>query len=103
LYKKAKDFLPKLGFPSIRLFFKDGYKGLPEFAPFDKILVTAGAKQVPESLKQQLKIKGFLVIPVGDDQKQQMLRITRLSETDFMEEAFDLFAFVPFKSGVAKS
>ncbi len=102
LHKKAKSFLPKLGFPNIRLFFKDGYKGLPEFAPFDKILVTAGAKQVPESLKQQLKIKGILVIPVGDDQKQQMLRITRLSETDFMEEAFDLFAFVPFKSGVAK-
>jgi len=103
LYKKAKEFLPKIGFPSIRLFFKDGYKGLPEFAPFDKILVTAGALKVPERLKQQLKIKGILVIPVGDDKQQQMLRITRISETDFMEEAFDLFAFVPFKEGVNTS
>ncbi|MFK7808157.1 MAG: protein-L-isoaspartate(D-aspartate) O-methyltransferase [Saprospiraceae bacterium] len=100
LHKKAKSFLPKLGYPSIRLFYKDGYKGLPEFAPFDKILVTAGATKVPEALKQQLKIKGLLVIPVGDAKRQQMLRITRISETEFMEEAFDLFAFVPFKEGV---
>lgn len=103
LHQKAKEFLPKIGFPSIRLFFKDGYKGLPEFAPFDKILVTAGALKVPEALKQQLKIKGILVIPVGNSKQQRMLRITRLSETDFMEEAFDLFAFVPFKKGTNSS
>jgi protein-L-isoaspartate(D-aspartate) O-methyltransferase len=81
------------------LFYKDGYKGLPEFAPFEKILVTAGAKQIPETLKQQLAINGHLVIPVGSGKHQQMLRLTRLSETDFMEEAFDLFAFVPFLKG----
>jgi protein-L-isoaspartate(D-aspartate) O-methyltransferase len=99
LYKKAKDFLPKIGFPSIRLFYRDGYKGLPEFAPFDKILVTAGAREIPEALKQQLAINGHLVIPVGNQTQQRMLRITRLSETDFKEEAFDLFAFVPLLKG----
>lgn len=103
LYQKAKEFLPSIGFPSIRLFFKDGYKGLPEFAPFDKILVTAGAQQVPVALKEQLKVKGVMVIPVGDDNRQQMLRITRLSPTKYEEEAFDLFKFVPFKEGVNPS
>ena len=100
LYKKAKTFLPEIGFPTIRLFFKDGYKGLPEFAPFDKILVTAGAQKVPEALQQQLKVGGIMVIPVGNSKHQRMLRITRLSETKFKEEAFDLFKFVPFKKGL---
>ncbi len=100
LYKKAKKFLPLIGFPNIRLFFRDGYKGLAEFAPFDKILVTAGATKVPELLKQQLKIGGIMVIPVGPDKVQEMLKITRISETKFKTVSYGDFKFVPFAEGV---
>ncbi len=102
LYKKAKKFLPLIGFPNIRLFFRDGYKGLAEFAPFDKILVTAGATKVPELLKQQLKIGGIMVIPVGPDKVQEMLKITRISETKFKTVSYGDFKFVPFAEGVEK-
>ena len=100
LYKKAKKFLPLIGYPSIRLFFRDGYKGLAEFAPFDKILVTAGATKVPELLKQQLKIGGIMVIPVGPDKVQEMLKITRISETTFKTVSYGDFKFVPFAEGL---
>ena len=89
-----------MGFEGIRYYFRDGYKGLPEFAPFDKIIVTAGAKEVPEALQKQLTIGGFLVIPVGDDKDQQMLKITRISETTFQKETLDTFRFVPFLKGL---
>ncbi len=102
LYKKAKKFLPLIGFPNIRLFFRDGYKGLAEFAPFDKILVTAGATKVPELLKQQLKIGGIMVIPVGPDKVQEMLKITRISEIKFKTVSYGDFKFVPFAEGVEK-
>ncbi len=102
LYLKAKKRLPQIGFPNIRLFFKDGYKGLPEFAPFDKILVTAGATEVPEALLKQLKIDGIMVIPVGKDSTQEMLQIRKLSETNYKKIKHGLFKFVPFKEGVSK-
>lgn len=98
LYEAAKILLEQLGFSRIRLFFRDGYKGLPEFAPFDRIIVTAGAPYIPEPLKQQLKIGGILVIPVGED-VQTMFRITRRSETEFEEEKKGSFRFVPFLGG----
>ncbi|HHS95184.1 MAG TPA: protein-L-isoaspartate(D-aspartate) O-methyltransferase, partial [Phaeodactylibacter sp.] len=101
LYRKAKELLPRIGFAGVRFFFRDGYKGLSEFAPFDKILVTAGAEHIPEALKMQLKIGGLMVIPVGKRKRQRMMRLTRLSETDFKEEAFDYFVFVPFKEGLS--
>ena len=84
---------------NIRLFYKDGYKGLPEFAPFDKILVTAGATEIPDALLQQLKVGGKLVIPVGE-RVQKMLRLTRVSEHKFQRESFDNFRFVPFLKGL---
>jgi len=102
LHNEAKYLLTKMGFGNIRFYFKDGYKGLPEFAPFDKILVTAGASAVPEELKKQLKIGGILVVPVGDVNVQQMFKITRISETEFLEEKLDNFRFVPFLKGVKK-
>ena len=102
LHKKAKALLSKLGFGHIRFYFKDGYKGLPEFAPFDKILITAGASTVPETLKHQLKIGGILVVPVGDSDVQRMYKVTRVSETEFLEEKLDNFRFVPFLKGVRK-
>lgn len=99
LYLRTVNFLKKIGFNSIRLFYRDGYLGLPEFAPFDKILVTAGAIEIPQKLLQQLKIGGKMVIPVGKE-VQKMYRITRIAENEFEEEIFDNFKFVPFLGGV---
>ena len=98
LYEKARSLLHELGFERIRTFFRDGGKGLPEFAPFDRILVTAGAAQVPEALLQQLALGGILVIPLGED-GQTMYKITRVTEAEYREEAKGPFRFVPFLSG----
>ncbi len=102
LHNSAKKLLAKLGFGHIRHFFRDGYKGLPEFAPFDKILVTAGASSIPEELKRQLKIGGILVVPVGNENVQRMYKITRISEDEYLEEKLDNFRFVPFLKGVKR-
>ena len=82
-------------------FLKDGMEGLPEFAPFDKIIVTAGAETIPEALKKQLKIGGILVVPVGSP-SQQMHKITRISETEFSDEVLNQFRFVPMLNGIVK-
>ncbi|MFD2244805.1 protein-L-isoaspartate(D-aspartate) O-methyltransferase [Pontibacter ruber] len=100
LYDKAVKFFKTYGlFP--QTFHGDGSEGLPQYAPFDKIIVTAGAPGVPKSLIRQLNIGGILVIPVGGESSQKMLRITRTSETEFTKEEFDTFKFVPLlgKSG----
>jgi protein-L-isoaspartate(D-aspartate) O-methyltransferase len=102
LYAQTKEFLKNLKLPHIRCFFRDGSLGLPEFAPFDRIIVTAAAPSVFEALRQQLTVGGIMVIPVGDDTGQQMLTITRVSETEFEEKTFEKFRFVPFLSGVNK-
>ncbi len=102
LYKKAKALLEELQVGNVRCFFRDGYKGLPEFAPFDKIIVTAGAKEIPEELVSQLKIKGLMVIPVGET-SQKMLRITRISEKEIAIEERGHFRFVPFLKGTEKN
>ena len=94
LFKKAKLFLPKLGYKPKRLIFGDGYLGLEEEAPFDGIIVTAGAPFVPKPLLAQLKVGGRLVIPVGDD-VQIMTVFTRKSETEFEKKEFGEFRFVP--------
>jgi len=99
LYLNAKNLLEKIQMGNIRCFLRDGYKGLPEFAPFDKILVTAGADQVPEALTSQLKIGGMLVIPVGGD-LQKMIRIIRIGEHKFKRENHGNFRFVPFLPGI---
>jgi len=102
LHITAKQRLKKMGFAGIRFYFKDGYKGLPEFAPFDKILVTAAAPVIPQALKTQLKIGGRLVIPVGDDKGQKMLLITRLDQQHFEEKELGDFKFVPFLKGISR-
>lgn len=94
LYKIAKRFLPKLGYRSKYMSFGDGYKGLPEYAPFDGIIVTAGAPIVPKDLLSQLKIGGKLVIPVGES-IQIMTVITRKSKTAFSKKEYGEFRFVP--------
>ena len=94
LFKKTKRFLPKLGYRPKRLIFGDGYKGLPEEAPYDGVVVTAGAPYVPKPLMAQLKIGGKLVIPVGED-VQIMTVFTRTSEKEFEKHEFGEFRFVP--------
>lgn len=94
LFKKASKFLPKLGYRPKKLIFGDGYKGLQEEAPFDGIIVTAGAPLVPKALLDQLKIGGRLVIPVGED-SQIMTLFIRESEQSFKKREFGEFRFVP--------
>ena len=94
LFKKTKLFLSKLGYRPKYLSFGDGYKGLPEYAPFDSIIVTAGAPYVPKPLLSQLKIGGRLVIPVGND-PQTMTLFVRVGATKFEKKEFGEFRFVP--------
>ncbi|WKD86472.1 Protein-L-isoaspartate O-methyltransferase [Polaribacter huanghezhanensis] len=94
LFKKTSLFLPKLGYRAKKLIFGDGYKGLPEVAPFDKIIVTAGAPFVPKPLLSQLKVGGKLLIPVGDT-TQIMTLFIRKSAKEFEKHELGDFAFVP--------
>ena len=94
LFKKTSLFFKKMGYRPKRYVFGDGYKGLPEEAPFDGILVTAGAPEIPKALLSQLKIGGRMVIPVGSEE-QEMLLITRTSETEFERRECGSFRFVP--------
>jgi protein-L-isoaspartate(D-aspartate) O-methyltransferase len=94
LFDHTRRFLERLGI-QLQLFFGDGTGGVPALAPYDKIIVTAGAPVVPEALIQQLKIGGILVIPVGDRSKQSMVKITKKSATEIQKEEFEGFAFVP--------
>jgi len=94
LFKKTKLFLPKLGYKPKKIIFGDGYKGLPEDAPFDGIIVTAGAPFVPKALLSQLKVGGRLVIPIGDEE-QIMTLFIRTSEKDFEKHELGKFKFVP--------
>ena len=94
LFKKTNIFLSKLGYNAKKLIFGDGYKGLVDEAPFDGIIVTAGAPFVPEPLLSQLKIGGRLVIPVGDDVQIMTLYI-RKGVKEFEKQEFGAFRFVP--------
>ena len=94
LFEHTSRFLQRLGI-QLQLFYGDGTAGIPAHAPYDKIIVTAGAPIVPEALIQQLKIGGILVIPVGDRSKQAMVKITKKSATEIHREEFEGFAFVP--------
>jgi len=94
LYKKTKNFLNKIGYRPKHLSFGDGYKGLPEYAPFDKIIVTAGAPYVPKDLLGQLKVGGRMIIPVGSD-VQTMTMFIRKSPQEFDKTEFGQFRFVP--------
>lgn len=94
LFKITKSLLPKLGIRPKHLSFGDGYKGLPDHAPFDSIIVTAGAPIIPQALMAQLKIGGRLVIPLGE-KEQVMTMLIRKNETQFEKHEFGDFKFVP--------
>jgi len=94
LFKRTNLFLPKIGYRPKKMIFGDGYKGLPEYAPYDGIVVTAGAPYVPKPLMEQLKVGGKLVIPVGEN-VQVMMVFTRKSEKEFEKKEHGEFRFVP--------
>lgn len=94
LFKQTSVLLPKLGIRPKHLSFGDGYKGLPNYAPFDGIIVTAGAPVIPPALMSQLKVGGRLVIPLGD-KHQVMTLLIRKTETQFEKHEFGEFRFVP--------
>jgi protein-L-isoaspartate(D-aspartate) O-methyltransferase len=94
LYDKVKHMLPEMGYQP-NLYYGDGYKGLPGFAPFDKIIVTCGATSVPEKLLEQLKPGGRMVIPVGEGDVQEMRLIIKTTDGQHIEEAHGKFKFVP--------
>jgi protein-L-isoaspartate(D-aspartate) O-methyltransferase len=96
-HNKLFAFLKK--FHTIKFFYGDGFEGLPTYAPFDKVIITAAAPHVPEKLIQQLKPGGMMVIPLGAGEVQQMKRITKLENGALKEEVFDNFSFVPMKEG----
>ena len=100
LYDFASNLLPTLGYRP-HFFYGDGYLGLPTYGPFDKIIVTAGATFVPEPLKQQLKIGGIMVIPVGNNSLQIMKIITRISENEYTVVDKGGFVFVPLLTGLS--
>jgi protein-L-isoaspartate(D-aspartate) O-methyltransferase len=102
LYKKTKALLKTLNFNTLRCFFGDGSIGLSDYAPYDKIIVTAGAPVIPDALKEQLAINGVLVIPVGENDGQRMHYIKRINDIEYESKALDKFRFVPFLSGLNK-
>lgn len=99
LYEELKDFKLLQKYVRIKRFFGDGYLGLPTFAPFDKIIVTAAAPYIPPKLLEQLKPGGIMVIPVTEGEAQRMKRLTRLPNGGYNEEVFSSFSFVPMLDG----
>ena len=98
LFKSSQILLKKLGYYPYS-YYGDGYKGLPTYAPFDKILITAGAVAVPEGLLKQLKIGGIMVVPAGSHHSQDMLKIIKTSENEYKTENHGKFVFVPMLKG----
>jgi protein-L-isoaspartate(D-aspartate) O-methyltransferase len=99
LYEKSKQFVFKSKYPNIKFFYGDGYEGLPTYAPFDKVIITAAAPFIPPKLIAQLKPGGKMVIPVDEGEHQRMLRLTKNEDGSYSEEAFDNFSFVPMLTG----
>jgi protein-L-isoaspartate(D-aspartate) O-methyltransferase len=94
---KSFDFLKK--YPNIKFFYGDGYEGLPTYGPFDKILITAAAPEIPTKLLEQLKIGGMMVLPLGTGDVQVMKRLIKQQDGSIKEEVYDKFSFVPMLTG----
>ena len=99
LFDTNKEFTYIKKYPNIKFFYGDGYEGLPTYAPFDKVLITAAAPEIPSKLIQQLKVGGMMVLPLGSGEIQQMKRVTKLERGSIKEEVFDNFSFVPMVEG----
>lgn len=99
LHETASKQLSQIGIKNIKLFFGDGYEGLPNFAPFDRIIITAAAREIPQKLLKQLKVGGIMVLPLGNDDDQIMVKISKTGDNDYTKEAGDNFRFVPMLPG----
>lgn len=99
LYEQNKKFSYIKKYPNIKFFYGDGYEGLPTYAPFDRVLITAAAPDIPQKLIQQLKPGGIMVIPVGSGNSQIMKRLIKQKDGSVIEEDFDNFSFVPMLGG----
>ncbi|MCF8448987.1 MAG: protein-L-isoaspartate(D-aspartate) O-methyltransferase [Taibaiella sp.] len=99
LYDYVGQFFFLKKYPNIKRFYGDGFEGLPSFAPFDKIIITCGAPFIPPKLVVQLKPGGIMIIPVGEDEKQKMIRITKNKDGTLKQEDLGDFSFVPMLQG----
>ncbi|MEI6948758.1 protein-L-isoaspartate(D-aspartate) O-methyltransferase [Paraflavisolibacter sp. H34] len=99
LFDTNREFDYLKSFSNIHFFYGDGYEGLPQFAPFDKILLTAAAPEVPPLLVEQLRRGGLMVLPLGSGPVQQMMRVRKIENSHTQEEFFDNFSFVPMLEG----
>lgn len=102
LFLKAQTLLMQMGYRA-NFFYGDGNEGLPSYAPFDKILITAGATVIPKALLPQLKIGGRMVLPLGDSSSQVMTLVEKISETEYRTSEHGTFSFVPLLKGKANS
>jgi len=99
LFDSNKTFAYLKKYLSVKFFYGDGFEGLPTYGPFDKVIITAAAPEIPQKLIQQLKTGGMMVIPLGAGDVQQMMRITKLENEVLKEEVFENFSFVPMLGG----
>jgi len=99
LFDRTRPILKSLGYTKIRCFYGDGFAGLPDLAPFDKVIITAAAPEIPETLLKQMRIGGRMIIPHGEGKVQKMLKISRKGEHDYEQETLDDFSFVPMLRG----
>ena len=99
LFERNRDFSFLKEFSNLYLFYGDGFEGLPQLAPFDRILITAAAPFVPSKLVEQLKWRGKMVLPLGKEKPQRMVRISKAENDEIKEEYFDNFTFVPMLQG----
>ena len=99
IFEINKNFYFKKKYPNIKFFYGDGFEGLPTYAPFHKIIITAAAPFIPTKLVEQLKVGGIMVIPVDEGDAQRMLRLTKQQDGTIVEEAFEQFSFVPMLKG----
>ncbi|CAN5595255.1 protein-L-isoaspartate(D-aspartate) O-methyltransferase [soil metagenome] len=99
LFEKTRQYIFKTKYPNLKFFFGDGYEGLPTYAPFDKVIITAAAPFIPPKLINQMKAGGRMIIPVDEGALQRMLRITKNADGTTSEETFQNFSFVPMLTG----
>jgi protein-L-isoaspartate(D-aspartate) O-methyltransferase len=99
LYDRTRTLLSDIGYGHIKMYFGDGYEGLPAFAPFDKIIITAAAPEIPRALLAQLMLGGQMVLPLEIESTTRMMRITRLDENEYDQEIYAEAAFVPMLKG----
>lgn len=99
LFDKTKTLLHDLGYGGVKMFFGDGFEGIPAFEPYDKILITAAAPELPKKLLAQLKTGGAMVIPLEIENETRMVRVIKKNEKEFVKEIFENAAFVPMLKG----